>query len=164
MSASPDVQRRWRIAFRFGMLYLILLGVMVAFQLRAMMSMIQMLSQAPLHEPFMIGFVLLNTVLMAIICGNVIAVVGYARAARGRSPRRIFLVYALTQGSFCILGLAVAVLLMRQPTYSYSTANGGTSTVVLSWYSVLVLPVAFAVFSLPLVAMAFRPVRRGCFT
>ena len=163
MSASPDVQRRWRIAFRFGVLYLLLLGVIIAFQVRPMMNMIQMLSEAPLHEPFMIGIVLLTMIPMAMMCSNILAVVGYARAARGRSPRRIFLVYALTQAGFCVLGFAVAAALMQQRSYNYS-ATRGSSTIALSWYSLLVLPIGFALFSLPLVAMIFRPVRRGCFS
>jgi hypothetical protein len=164
ISPSPDSQRRWRLSFRLGLVYLFLLAVLMAFQVRPVMEMTRTLLEAPLHNPYIAGLTLLTTIPMAMMLGNVLAVAGYARAARGRSPRRLFLIYALTQGSFWGLGLAVAAPLAVHGPFRYSTANGGASEIWVAWYTLLVLPIVFALMSLPLVAMAFPPVRRGCFT
>jgi hypothetical protein len=164
ISPSPDSQRRWRLSFRLGLVYLLLLAVLMAFQVPPLMEMTRTLLEAPLHTPYVAAIIVLNMVSVAMMFGNVLAVAGYARAARGRSPRRLFLIYALTQGSFWVLGLAVAVLLAIHGPFRYSTANGGTSEIWMAWYALLVLPVAFALMSLPLVALAFAPIRRACFT
>src|SRR5437762_12999041 len=100
ISPSPDAQRHWRLGFRLGIVYLMLIAALLAFQERSLMEMTRTLLQAPLHSPYIAGLTLLTTIPMAMMLGNVLAVAGYARAARGRSPRRLFLIYALTQGSF----------------------------------------------------------------
>ena len=162
MSPSPLAQNRWRIAFRLGIVYLLLLAGMLALQVRPAMQMVEMLRDAPIYKPFVVGIILLNTIPMAMVLSNVLAVAGYAQASHGRSPRRLFLIYALAQASLWVLCLADAAFLSSQSPFNYKTPNG-SSSIGVAWYTLLVLPVGLAVLSIPLLALAFPSVRRGCF-
>jgi hypothetical protein len=155
--------RAWRAATVLGLVYLLLLGIVLALQVRPMLHFMSFVADSPRREPFMIAFLMMQTLPVGIVCTNALAVAGYAVAARGHSPRALFVTYALAQSALIALVAGAAALLVWHGPINFTTQRGAVSGVGVPARSLVLIPVVSAVLSLPLVALLVPKVRRACF-
>lgn len=143
----------WRAWFWVAIAYLLLLGVLLAAGVWPMRFSLAFLTRRSEYRQYHPAFILLYTIPPALACLNVLPVVGCALAARGRSPRTAFAVYAVVQASLVALMLAATgYCVWRSPLHSVWVSPG----------AFVVAAAASLLLSLPLLPLLIRWVRHAC--
>jgi hypothetical protein len=150
--------RGWRVAFWLGVIYLLSLGVLLAGNIWPMRLFFMFPRGAPLREPYVIAFFMVQTIPPVLACMNVLPVIGYALGALGRSPYKVLMTYVVVQPLLIALLIAAGVFdVWHGPLrFSHAIPNriGGEAIylVHISFKSVVVSAGASLMLSLPLIA------------
>ena len=150
----------WRVLLWVGVGHLVAVVVLLAVGLRGVLNAVAFVRTLPTHNWFVAGLFVSMLTTPVIVLMNVLAVAGYAAGARGRSPRRWFVIYAPVQAALMLIQSLVTAGMALAGTY---TPPGTTTTVGVKPLGLLLLPLVYAVLGLPLFLLLFRRIRRGCF-